>query len=70
MRFLELSHEDCLLEPGGCPASCSRVGPGDLRLHLGVTRRGDIQQAANTGGHWSPGLDSLIDKLNLAAWLH
>ena len=51
LRFLELSHEDCLLEPGGCPASCSRVGPGDLRLHLGVTRRGDIQQAAYTGGH-------------------
>ena len=50
-RFLELGHEDCLLEPGGCPASCTRVGPGDLRLHLGVTRRGDIQQAANTAGH-------------------
>lgn len=37
-RFLEYSHSDCVRE-GGCPASCSRLGPPDLLLYLGLTRR-------------------------------
>ena len=36
-EFLEFSHEDCARQ--NCPASCSRIGPDDIRIHMGVTRR-------------------------------
>ena len=43
-QFLSLSHEDCQRRPGGCPASCSRIGPGDIRIHLGASRRSEIEE--------------------------
>ena len=46
-QFLALTHSQCE-ERGGCPASCSRLGPADLRLHLGVTRRSEVE--GGTGG--------------------
>ena len=36
-RFLTFTHEEC--SQTNCPASCSRLGPEDVRLYLGVTRR-------------------------------
>ena len=44
-QFLSLSHSQCE-ERGGCPASCSRLGPADVRLHLGVTRRSEVSAGA------------------------
>ena len=45
-QFLALTHSQCE-ERGGCPASCSRLGPADLGIHLGVTRRSEV--VAGTG---------------------
>eukprot|EP00091_Calanus_sinicus_P010293 TRINITY_DN24063_c0_g1_i1.p1 TRINITY_DN24063_c0_g1~~TRINITY_DN24063_c0_g1_i1.p1 ORF type:complete len:211 (+),score=30.59 TRINITY_DN24063_c0_g1_i1:136-768(+) len=42
-NYLEFTHEDCARE--GCPASCSRLGPGDVRLYLGVTKRTEITKS-------------------------
>eukprot|EP00092_Neocalanus_flemingeri_P014658 GFUD01015820.1.p1 GENE.GFUD01015820.1~~GFUD01015820.1.p1 ORF type:complete len:899 (+),score=149.51 GFUD01015820.1:113-2809(+) len=41
-NFLEFTHEDCARRGSGCPASCSRLGPGDVRLYLGVTKRTEL----------------------------
>merc|ERR1712106_1012664 len=40
---LELTHAECARK--GCPASCSRLGPGDVRLYLGVTKRTEISKS-------------------------
>merc|ERR1712123_88414 len=42
-EFLELTHAECARK--GCPASCSRLGPGDVRLYLGVTKRTEISKS-------------------------
>jgi len=42
-EFLGFTHEDCARK--GCPASCSRLGPEDVRLHLGVTKRTEINKS-------------------------
>jgi len=42
-EFLGSTHEDCARQ--GCPASCSRLGPGDVRLYLGVTKRTDARKS-------------------------
>ena len=39
-EFLLMSAQDCNLRR--CPDSCTRLGPEDIRLHLGVTRRTDV----------------------------
>merc|ERR1719481_128927 len=41
-QFLSSTHEDCARQ--GCPPSCSRRGPGDVRLHLGVTKRTEVRK--------------------------
>jgi len=42
-EYLEFTHEDCARK--GCPQSCSRLGPGDVRLYLGVTKRTEVTQS-------------------------
>ena len=40
---MEFTHEECARE--GCPASCSRLGPSDVQLYLGVTKRTEITKS-------------------------
>ena len=42
-RYLLMSARDCDLR--GCPESCTRLGPEDVRLHLGITRRSEANSA-------------------------
>ena len=36
-QFFQTTHQEC--QQRKCPASCTRLGPEDIRLHLGLTKR-------------------------------
>ena len=44
-EFLLMSATDCARS--GCPSSCTRLGPEDVRLHLGITRRSEANPSSS-----------------------